>query len=398
MSSPSAPGSAATPSGPSNYSPGLAGVTAGISAISEVDAEHNRLVYRGYDVHDLVAHCTFDEVAFLLLRGKLPDAAELKQFTAEVGANREVPQAIYDLLAALPPGGHPMDTLKAAVAALALHDPDRDSDSPEANQRKSLRLFAKMPTLVANGYRIARGSKPAKPNPAHTHGQNFLSLLDGAFTPGPPTGEFPSDVLDVTQILYAEHGFNASTFCARVTVSTLSDVYSGVVSAIGTLKGPLHGGANEAAMEMLLQIGSVENAQGWIENALERKAKIMGFGHREYKHGDERAKIVKGYAVELGRRLGNTKWHEISEIVERVMLERKHLHPNLDFPVATAYYLMNIPIELYTPIFVMSRVTGWCAHMIEQLANNRIIRPHSEYNGPKGLKVPMGAGRRERMS
>jgi citrate synthase len=205
------------------------------------------------------------------------------------------------------------------------------------------------------------------------------------------TGESRTDyfgkVLNVTQILYAEHGFNASTFAARVTVSTLSDLYSGVVSAIGTLKGPLHGGANEAAMAMLLEIGDPDRATDWVRDALASKKKIMGFGHREYKKGDERAKIVKTYSIELARRLSNTKWTDISQRVEDEMMRAKGLYPNLDFPVASAYFLMGLPIPLYTPIFVMSRITGWCAHIIEQLDNNRIIRPHSEYNGPRGLTV-----------
>jgi citrate synthase len=205
------------------------------------------------------------------------------------------------------------------------------------------------------------------------------------------TGEreagFKGKVLNVTQILYAEHGFNASTFAARVTVSTLSDLYSGVVSAIGALKGPLHGGANEAAMEMLMEIGEPARASAWVRDALAQKKKIMGFGHREYKKGDERAKIVKGYANELAERTGNARWREISQIVEDEMMQAKGLYPNLDFPVASAYYMMDLPIPLYTPIFVMSRITGWAAHIIEQLDNNRIIRPHSEYNGPRDRKV-----------
>jgi len=223
---------------------------------------------------------------------------------------------------------------------------------------------------------------PIQPDPSLNHVANFMHMRGDA-----EPDEFGAKVLDVTQILYAEHGFNASTFAARVTVSTLSDLYSGVVSAIGTLKGPLHGGANEAAMAMLLEIGSAGRAAEWVREALASKKKIMGFGHREYKKGDERAKIVKRYGVELGERLNNTKWTEISQIVEDEMMKAKGLYPNLDFPVATVYYLMELPIALYTPIFVMSRITGWCAHIIEQLDNNRIIRPHNEYNGAHGLVV-----------
>jgi citrate synthase len=367
----------------STYSPGLEGVTAGISGISEVDAERNALTYRGYDIHDLVEHCAFDEVAYLLLYGKLPNGPELKTFRETVAANRNVPESIYELFRIMPADAHPMDSLKAAVAVLATLDAERGDDSREANLRKATRLYARIPTLVVNGYRISVGQDPMPPDASLDHNANFFYMLTGG-----PKDDYFLRVLNITQILYAEHGFNASTFAARVTVSTLSDLYSGVVSAIGTLKGPLHGGANEAAMEMLLEIGEPFAAKNWVQEALASKKKIMGFGHREYKKGDERAKIVKQYAKELGARTGVRKWGEISQIVEDAMMEAKGLYPNLDFPVASTYYLMDIPILLYTPIFVMSRITGWCAHIIEQLDNNRIIRPHSEYNGPRGLSVP----------
>lgn len=367
---------------PTEYKPGLEGVTAGITAISEVDAERNRLIYRGYDVHDLLDHCSFEEVAYLLLFGKLPNTTELAEFKKQVAGERGLPAEIFDLFRQMPRDSHPMDTLKAAVAMLALFDPDRDLNDHEANQRKAVRLFAKMPILVVNGYRILNGEEPILPDEHADHNQAFFQMLTGA-----PADPYFARVFNVTQILYAEHGFNASTFAARVTVSTLSDLYSGVVSAIGTLKGPLHGGANEAAMAMLEEIGDVKNARPWVCDALAKKKKIMGFGHREYKHGDERAKIVKGYVTELGKRLGNTKWQEISDVVEDEMMQAKGLYPNLDFPVASAYALMDIPVPLYTPIFVMSRITGWCAHVIEQLDNNRIIRPHSEYNGPRDVRV-----------
>ncbi len=327
-------------------------------------------------------HCAFDEVAYLLLFGKLPNRQEFESFTQEVGANRAVPDLIYDLYRRFPPNAPPMDALKAAVAVLAMSDPESDSNSHEANLHKATRLYAKIPNLVVNGYRIMQGQPPFAPDPNLCHNADFFYMLTGQ-----PRTDLFGKVLNVTQILYAEHGYNASTFAARVTVSTLSDLYSGVVSAIGTLKGPLHGGANEAAMEMLLEIGDASRAADWVREALAQKKKIMGFGHREYKKGDERAKIVKQYVGELGKQQGDMKWPEISQIVEDQMMQAKGLYPNLDFPVASAYYLMGIPIPLYTPIFVMSRITGWCAHIIEQLDNNRIIRPHSEYNGPRGLHV-----------
>lgn len=357
----------------SNYRPGLEGVIAGISAVSMVDAEKNLLLYRGYDIHDLVTHCTMDEVAYLLLYGELPGRESLATFCQRVRTDREVPGAIYELFRAMPSAAHPMDRLKAAVALLATFLPE-----DEPNIRKAERLYAKLPTLVCASWRISQGQEPIAPDSSLGHNANFFHLLTGE-----PRTDYIADVLNVTQILYAEHGFNASTFAARVTVSTLSDLYSGVVSAIGTLKGPLHGGANEAAMEMLQEIGTPESAAAWVREALVQKKKIMGFGHREYKNGDERAKIVKGYAKELAERTGTRLWGEISEIVEAEMLGAKKLHPNLDFPVASVYYLMGLPIPLYTPIFVLSRITGWSAHIIEQLENNRIIRPGHLYNGPE---------------
>ena len=364
------------------YSPGLEGVTAGISAISEVDADRSELIYRGYGIHDLVAHCSFDEVAYLLLFGKLPTPKEHADFMAQVGANRAVPAEIHDLFRTFPRDAHPMDSLKAAVAVLGMFDPEASDNSHQANLNKAVRLYAKIPDLVVNGYRISQGQDPITPESTLDHNANFSRMLTGE-----PRTDYFARVLNVTQILYAEHGFNASTFAARVTVSTLSDLYSGVVSAIGTLKGPLHGGANEAAMAMLLEIGEADRAAEWVRDALASRKKIMGFGHREYKNGDERAKIVKTYGIELGKRLRNSKWTEISQIVENEMMTAKGLYPNLDFPVSSVYYLMDLPIALYTPIFVMSRITGWCAHIIEQLDNNRIIRPHNEYSGPHGLSV-----------
>lgn len=267
-------------------------------------------------------------------------------------------------------------------ALLATLDAENADNTHEANLRKAERLYAKMPALVTGGWRISQGQKPIPPRADLDHNANFFQMLTG----GVPE-DYTARVLNVTQILYAEHGFNASTFAARVTVSTLADLYSGVVSAIGTLKGPLHGGANEAAMEMLMEIGTPESAADYIRDALANKKKIMGFGHREYKRGDERAKIVKEYANELASRIGDTKWRDISQIVEDEMLKAKNLYPNLDFPVASVYYLMGLPIPLYTPIFVMSRVTGWSAHIIEQLDNNRIIRPQHIYTGPHGRKL-----------
>ena len=365
------------------YSPGLEGIVAGISAISDIDTERNVLTYRGYNVQDLVDHASFEEVAFLLLYGELPNAPQLAEFADWMESERVVPASVYEVLSELPADAAPMDWLKIAVAAVGLLDDSAESENPHVtNLSRAVRLTAKLPALVANGWRIIHGSPPTVPESGTSHAAHFLQLLTGA-----PPDEYSVKVLNTTLILYAEHGFNASTFAARVTVSTLSDLYSGVVSAIGALKGPLHGGANEEVMRMLLEIGEPENAETWLRAKMTKtpdnpRPRIMGFGHREYKEGDQRAQIVKGHMVELSRRKGDMRWADISAILERIMLEEKGLHPNLDFPVSPAYYLLGLPIPIYTPIFVISRVVGWCAHIIEQLDDNRLIRPTSIYNGP----------------
>jgi citrate synthase len=348
-----------------DYSAGLEGVVAGISSISEVDAEHNTLIYRGYSAKDLVEQCSFEEVAYLILYGELPTQQEYRAFTSRVRMQRTVPDSVTNLYRTFDKNAHPMDMLKAAVAVLAAKIPNASEISSEASLAAAESLLAKIPTLVVNGYRIMHGDEPRPPSVELDHNANFFEMLTG-IVPNP----LFIQTLNATQILYMEHGFNASTFSSRVTVSTLADVYCGVVSAIGTLKGPLHGGANEHAMAMLLEIGSADKAETWVDDALASKRKIMGFGHREYKKGDSRAVIVKEYVERLSSALGNKQWLDISNMVEAKMLASKNLYPNL-----------------YTPIFVMSRVVGWSANIIEQLANNRIFRPQSEYNGPHGKKV-----------
>jgi len=365
-----------------NYSPGLEGVPAGISRISEIDSDRSSLQYRGYDVHDLAEHGSYEETAFLLIHGKLPNVAELEAFRGRLAAEREVPAAVYTALKALPEGTHPMDSIRTAFSILAPFDPDYAAPSTDhdANIRKAERIIAKAGTMVANGHRIRQGLEPLKPNPEHGTAENFLYLM---------TGEQPVEktkqVMDASLTLYAEHSFNASTFACRVCVSTLSDLYSGIVTGISTLRGPLHGGANEEAMKMILEIGSPDNAQAWIDDALATKKKIMGFGHREYKKGDSRAMYLTKVAKELGVEKGNTTFGEIADILERTMLERKNIFPNVDFPAAYAYYLLGIPIDLYTPIFVTARVAGYCAHAIEQLEHNRLIRPKAIFEGPANL-------------
>lgn len=370
-----------------NYSPGLEGVIAGISTISDINSDKSTLEYRGYNVHDLAEQGSFEQTAYLLLYGKLPTASELSEFTRTLGEARDVPGPVYDVLRALPKNTHPMDMVRTAFSALAPFDPDYAAPATDqaANLRKAVRIVAKAGTLVANGHRIRQGKEVVRPNPEHGSAENLLYIMNG----GQPN-EKTIQVMDASMTLYAEHGFNASTFACRVTVATLSDLYSGVVSGIGTLRGPLHGGANEKAMEMILEIGEPSNAQAWIDDALETKKKIMGFGHREYKKADPRAMYMTKVAKELGQESGNTKYGQIADILERTMLERKNIHPNVDFPAAYAYYLLGIPIDLYTPIFVAARVSGWCAHALEQLANNRLIRPTAIYEGARDLAyVPL---------
>lgn len=362
-----------------NYSPGLEGVIGGITTISEIVSETSTLIYRGYDVHDLASKGSFEETAYLLLHKKLPNREELTQFKNLLAAEREVPAAVYTALKQLPKDTHPMDIAKVGFAVYAPFDPDYDAPATDqdANLRKAVRIVAKASTIVGNGHRIRQGLEPLAPKPEHTISQNFLHLMTG----DAPDAE-TAHVLDSSLTLYAEHGFNASTFACRVTVATLSDLFSGIASGIGTLRGPLHGGANEEAMHMLMEIGEVDKAEAWIRDALASKKKIMGFGHREYKKRDPRAIYLTKVAKELVAKKGVEKWGQIADILENVMETEKNIFPNVDFPAAYAYYALNIPIDLYTPIFVIARVSGWSAHMLEQLANNRLIRPACIYEGP----------------
>ncbi len=365
-----------------NYSPGLEGVPAGITSISEIDSDRSSLTYRGYNVHDLAEQGSYEQTAYLLIYKKLPTAQELADFNELLGAERQVPEQVYQAIAALPKDANPMDSIRTGYSVLAAYDPDYRADVMDfdAKVRKAVRIIAKASTMVGNGYRISQGLDPIEPNPKHSSAANLLHLITGT-EPDPKTVE----TMDVSLTLYAEHGFNASTFACRVTVSTLSDLYSGVVAGISTLRGPLHGGANEEAMRMILEVGTPENAEAWIRDALATKKKIMGFGHREYKKGDNRAFHMSKVAKQLGIEKGITKYSEIAEILERVMLEEKGIYPNVDLPTGYAYYLLGIPIDLYTPIFAVARVAGYSAHAIEQLTHNRLIRPKAIYEGPTYL-------------
>ena len=335
------------------YSPGLEGVIAGETAISSVE---DGLRYRGYPVTELGEQCTFDEVAYLLLYGDLPTKTQLDQFLARVSAARRLTQPIRDLLMALPKWTLPLDALRTSVSALAHFDQDMSDNSHEANVRKAERLIAQLPVAICDLYHYTHGEQPIAARQDLGQAANFLYMLRG-------TEPKPEDVkaLDVSLILYAEHEFNASTFAARTIVSTESDLHSGITGAIGALKGRLHGGANEKIMDILKPIGTPDKAENWVREALARKERIMGFGHRVYKAGDVRAGILKKYARAACERLGETKWEDIADIIENVMASEKKMYPNLDWPAGRLYYAMGLEVPLYTPIFAMSRVSGWSA-------------------------------------
>jgi len=358
-----------------NYSPGLDGVIAGETAICWVDPNAG-LLYRGYDVHDLALHASFEEVVWLLLNGELPTMRELGEFSRELAAERALPAKVIEALGLMPKGMHPMDVLRTGVSMLAGFDPELNDQSHAANLRKAIRLIPKISTLVTDGWRIQQGqdlipSKADLPTAA-----NFLYQLKGR-----PPEIWETKMFDAILVLYAEHEFNASTFSARVTASTMADMYAAITTAMGTLKGPLHGGANEETMKMLNEIGTPDRAEAWLKDRLARKEKIMGFGHRVYKKGDSRVPMMRELARDLGRRYGKEDWVNICEKLEAAMDREKHLCANLDLYAAPVFLLLGIPPELNTPIFAVSRISGWCAHIIEQHDRNRLIRPRSIYIG-----------------
>ncbi len=368
------------------YSPGLEGVIAGETDICEIDQERASLTYRGYDIKDLAVKSTYEEVVYLLLHGELPTKPRLEEFDALLKKDREVPSVVVDVFRKIPEEAHSMDVLRTGVSILGAFDPEVEDGSHEANIRKAVRIVSKMPTLVAYASRLARGLEPVDPREDFGLAENFLYMLHGEAHDPPGPGIF-----DKTLIVYAEHEFNASSFSARVTSSTLSDLHSAITSAVGTLKGPLHGGANAAVMHMLQEIKEPDQVEPWIKEALENKRRIMGFGHRVYKHGDSRAPILRQASRELCEAVGFCKWHELALMVEETVKREKGLLPNVDFYTASIYHVLGIPIPVFTPIFAMARSAGWCAHVIEQLDNNRLIRPRSIYKGNKGLKyLPMG--------
>lgn len=356
------------------YRPGLEGVIAGETAVSTI--EHG-LAYRGYSIEELGTNASFEEVAFLLLHGELPTAAQLSDFRKRLGAATSVPKALIDTLRLIPPEAPLMDVMRTGASLLAHWDAEAGDSSHAANVRKAERLLAQLPIVLAARQRLLAGKEPVSPNPDRTLADNLLWML----TRRDPNPRW-SRALDVSLVMYAEHEFNASTFTARVVVSTLSDLHSAIVAAIGALKGPLHGGANERVLEVLQEVGTADKAETWIRQALANKVRIMGFGHRVYKTGDPRAAYLKSLCGEIAAETGHADMEQMAEVIETIVRAEKGLPPNLDWPSARLYHYMNLPKELYTPLFVVSRVAGWSAHVIEQLDQNRLIRPRSRYTGP----------------
>ena len=357
---------------------GLREIVAAATSISDIDGAHGRLWYVGYDIHDLAENATYEEVVHLLHDLRLPTQAELDELTDFMAAAREPSRFERDMMPTLAQQTSPMSMLRTSVSAASAYDPDGWDDSVEADHRKALRLIAKTPTLLAMYHRLRTGQEVVPPDPKLPHAANFLAMV---------LGEEPStedaDVLDTTFILYADHTMNASTFTARIIASTLADMFSAITGAIAALKGPLHGGANEEAMKMLEEVASPEHAEAYVHDRLERKKKIMGFGHAVYRTMDPRATVLKQLSRETAERHGDMRWYEISEAIERTVTEQKGLHPNVDFYAASVYHSLGIPTDLMTPIFAIARMAGWTAHVREQYADNRVIRPDSEYIGPR---------------
>lgn len=356
------------------YRPGLEGVIAGETEICSV--EQGTLIYRGYAIHDLAEHSCFEETAYLLLHGELPDARQLQDFKALLDQYRPLPEAVIETLRRIPRKTAGMDVLRTAVSAAGHFDPV-EGDEPEDWHKRAIFLTAQIGGIIAARQRLIKGQEPVPHKEGLSHAAQILYQLRGEEPEQDSTA-----LLDLTLVLYAEHEFNASTFVSRICSSTLSDLTSCIVAGIGTLKGPLHGGANEAAIEMLRQFKTADEARQWTLDAIQAKSKIMGFGHRVYKHGDHRAKILEARMRSLGQKLGQDNWLDIYDAVKTTMDEQKGIFPNVDYPCGLTYYLLKLPIEVYTPLFVASRVVGWSAHATEQHFHNRLIRPRSKYTGP----------------
>lgn len=362
---------------------GLEGIVATTSSISSII--DGVLTYRGIDIDELAEHATFEEVINLLWFGKLPSVAELEQLKKELSANAAVPEAIFQQIRLFPKETNSMAALRTIVSSLALFDDQAEDMSTAANVQRAIKLQAQIPTVIAAYARIREGLEPVAPKAYASISENFLYMLTGK-----EPDRIAIEALDKALVLHADHELNASTFAARVTVATLSDMYSGVTSAIGALKGPLHGGANEAVMAMLEEIGTYDNVESYVNHKLENKEKLMGFGHRVYKNGDPRAKHLQKMSYELGKLTGNLNWYNMSVKIDDMVTTLKGLKPNVDFYSASVYTSLNIPRDLFTPIFAISRTSGWTAHILEQYDNNRLIRPRAEYVGPTSQKfVPI---------
>jgi len=361
---------------------GLDGVLVDETSISRVVPETNSLTYRGYPVQELCEICSFEEVAFLLWNGELPTRRELNVFRREERSRRSLSRDHYSVIAKFPKKAHPMDTIRTSVSYLGSTEVAWGGEPIENDRNRALDLLAKIPTMIASDFRYRKGKRRISPRDDLSISENFLNMCFGSVPPKEVVKAF-----DISLILYAEHSFNASTFASRVITSTMSDIYGAVVGGIAALKGPLHGGANEAVMNMLLEIGHPNKAADWLNKAFSEKRVVMGFGHRVYKSGDSRVPTMRAALEELGRWKNDRRWIEIEDVLQQIMLDQKNIYPNLDFPAGPAYYMMDFPIDMYTPIFVMSRITGWTAHIMEQGQDNRLIRPLSVYKGVKQRSV-----------
>ena len=369
---------------------GLYGVVVDETAVSKVVPETNSLTYRGYPVQELARYCSFEEVAYLLWNGKLPGQESLIRFSAREKALRHLERHVIDLIMSMPLSCHPMDVLRTAISYIGSQDPEEYTKDSEHIRRTALELMAKIPTIIALDIRRRRGEGYIQPSRKKGFAENFLWMVFGDEEGSPATNRADIEAFDKSLILYAEHSFNASTFAARVVTSTMSDTYSAIVAAIGALKGPLHGGANEAVMKNFLEIADPAKAEEWTKKKLANKELVMGFGHRVYKNGDSRVPTMEAAFKELAEQHDQTQWVDMYDIMARTMEENTSIKikPNLDFPAGPAYHILGFDIEFFTPIFVMARITGWTAHIVEQNENNSLIRPLSAYNGEEQRPVP----------
>jgi 2-methylcitrate synthase len=365
-----------------NIKKGLFGIVVDETEISKVMPEINSLTYRGYAAQDLCETCRFEEVAYLILNKDLPNSLQLKKFEKEEKDNRELSKNLYKIIKHMPKKSHPMDVARTAVSVMGLEDKETSDSSPDANMRKAMRIFAKTPTALAAFYRIRNGKKIIKPKKSLTFAENFFHMCFDKI----PQKEIVK-AFDVSLILYAEHSFNVSTFTARTITSSLSDIHGAITGAIASLKGPLHGGANEEVMHMMKKIKKPENALKWINKALDNKEVVMGFGHRVYKSGDSRVPTMREYFKKVAMIKKDRTFEKIYDIVEKVMIKRKNIHPNVDYPTGPTYHLMGFDTDFFTPIFVISRIIGWSAHIMEQHASNKLIRPLASYKGNKHRMV-----------